>query len=149
MMRARLALAAVLASLALAACGRPAATPTVRFETGGAPLTSAAAEALAASTDISAFASVTSTDAPALRAEVLEQLRAKGDAGVRAAELLTKGFTARTASVPVLVRLCAVDGIDAVVVVETFGDAGTTLTHRRLWIFDRTTGALLRAASFS
>jgi hypothetical protein len=149
MMRARLALVAVLASLALAACGRPAATPTVRFETGGAPLTSAAAETLAASTDIRAFASVTSTDAPALRAEVLEQLRAKGDAGVRAAELLTKGFPARTASVPVLVRLCAVDGIDAVVVVEAFGDAGATLTHRRLWIFDRATGALLRAASFS
>jgi len=149
MMRARLALVAVLASLALAACGRPPATPTVRFETGGAPLSSAAAEALAASTDISAFASVTSTDAPALRAEVLGQLRAKGAAGVRAAELLTNGFPARTASVPVLVRLCAVDGIDAVLVVETFGDAGTMLTHRRLWIFDRATGALLRAASFS
>ena len=149
MMHARLAVVAVLASLALVACGRPAATPTVRFETSGAPLTSTAAEALAASTDIGAFASVTSTDAPALRTKVLGQLRVKGDAGVRAADLLTKGFPASTPSVPVLVRLCAVDGIDAVVVVEAFGDAGGKLTHRRLWIFDRTTGALLRAASFS
>jgi hypothetical protein len=120
----------------------------VRLETGAAPLTSSAAEALAASTDIGGFASVTSTDAPALRARVLTDLRAKGDAGVRAAELLTKGFPASTPSVPVFVRLCAVDGVDAIVVVEAFGDAGGTLTHRRLWIFDRVKGTMLRAASF-
>ena len=148
-MRARLALVAVLASLALAACGRPATTPTLRFEAHGAPLTSTAAAALAASTDIAPLASVTSTDAPAVRTKMLGVLRAKGDAGARAADLLTKGFPASTASVPVLVRLCRVDGVDAVVVVEAFGDAGGTLTHRRLWIFDRTSGALLRAASFS
>ena len=148
-MRARLALVAVLASLALAACGRPATTSTVRFETSGAPLTSAAAAALAASTDIASLASVTSTEAPALRTEVLGQLRAQGDAGARAAGLLTKGFPASTASVPVLVRLCPVDGVDAVVVVEAFGDAGGMLTHRRLWIFDSASGGLLRAASFS
>jgi len=137
----------MLSALALAACG-PAATPSVRLETAGAPLTSAAAETLAATTDIAALSDVTSTDAPALRDQMLAQLRAKGAAGTRAAELLTTGFPERTASVPVLVRDCAVDGIDAVVVVEAYGDPGKSLTHRRLWIFDRATGAILRAASF-
>ena len=146
-MRARLALALILPALMLVACG-PAAAPTVRFETAGAPLTSATAEALAASTDIEALSGVTMADAPALRDEMLAQLRAKGKAGSCAAELLTTGFPKRTASVPVLVRDCTVDGVEAVVVVEAYGDAGKTLTHRRLWVFDRATGAILRAASF-
>jgi hypothetical protein len=151
-MRARLAVAAALSALALSAlalcaCGR-AAAPSVRLETAGAALTSSAAEQLAASTDISALASVTSAEAPALRARMLAQLRAQGETGARVAELLTTGFPERTASVPVLVRICAVDGADAVVVVEAFGDVGGPLTHRRLWVFDRSSGAILRAASF-
>ena len=150
-MRSRLIRIAAVASLALvlAACTRPATSPTVRFESGGAALTSKEAEALAASTDITAFASVTSAEAPALRTAMLGQLRAKGDAGVRAAQALTTGFPVSTPSVPVLVQLRPVDGVDAIVVVEAYGDTGGTLTHRRLWIFNRATGALLRAASFS
>ncbi|HEY5517505.1 MAG TPA: hypothetical protein VIL15_04480 [Coriobacteriia bacterium] len=146
-MRARSAAALVLSALVVAACGS-AAAPTVRLETAAAPLTSAAAERLAASTDISALSAVASTDAPALRDDMLAQLRTEGAVGTRAAELLTTGFPKRTASVPVVVRECTVDGVDAVVVVEAYGDAGKTLTHRRLWVFDRTTGAILRAASF-
>jgi len=146
-MRARLALAVLLSAVALAACG-PVTGPSVRFEASGAPLTSAGAEKLAASTDIGALSRVTTAEAPSLRDEMLAQLRAEGAAGVRAAELLTAGFPERTASVPVLVRDCSVDGIAAVVVVEAYGDTGKTLTHRRLWVFDRATGAILRAASF-
>jgi hypothetical protein len=146
-MHKRLAVALVTSALALAACG-PTTLPGVRFEADGAPLTSAAAESLAASTDIRAFASVETSRAPALRAAALQELRANGEAGTRAAELLTVGFPPRTASVPLLVRLCKVDGVDAVVAVEAYGDAGGAITHRRLWIFDRTSGALLRAASF-
>jgi hypothetical protein len=147
-MRARLALAAFLSALVLAACARVAAPPSVIWEPSGASSTATATEQLATSTDISALASVSSTDAPALRAQMLTQLRGKGATGTRAAELLTAGFPARTASVPVLVRLCKVDGVDAVVVVEAFGDLGGTLTHRRLWVFDRGSGAIIRAASF-
>lgn len=142
-----LALAVLIAGLALAGCAA-AALPGVVFEATGAPLSSAAAEKLAASTDISAFRSVESSAAPALRAAALRELRAKGEPGVRAAELLTTGFPAVTTSVPVLVRMCAVDGVDAIVVVEAYGDAGGKLTHRRLWVFGRTSGAVLRAASF-
>ncbi len=149
-MRARLVLIALFASLALAlaGCGRPAAPLTVRFESQDASITAKAAEALAATTDISAFASVTSTDAPALRSAMLAQLRAKGGAGPRAAELLTTGFPAHTPSVPVLVQVRPVDGVDAIVVVEAYGDTGGTLTHRRLWVFNRATGGMMRAASF-
>jgi hypothetical protein len=146
-MRARLVMAVVLSALALAACGQ-GSLPGVRLETEGAPLTAAGAERLAASTDIRAFASVETSRAPALRASALQELRASGEAGTRAAELLTAGFPEQTASVPVLVRFCQIDGVDAVVVVEAYGDAGGMITHRRLWVFDRNSGALLRAASF-
>ena len=120
----------------------------VRIEDGGAPLTGAQAERLAATTDISSLASVTTTDAVAMRVRVLGELRTHGALGVRAADLLTIGFPARTAAVPVLVRASPVDGVDAVVVVEAFGSSeGGALVHRRLWVFDRASGAILRAAS--
>jgi hypothetical protein len=83
-----------------------------------------------------------------MRANVLADLRTRGSLGRRAADLLTIGFPARTASVPVLVRACLVDGKDAILVVEAYGSPGGTLTHRRLWVFDRVSGALLLAASF-
>jgi hypothetical protein len=146
-MRVRLTLVVAVSALALAACSR-GSLPDVRVETVSAPLSSAAAEKLAASADISAFASVETSEAPALRARALGQLRAEGEDGSRTAELLTTGFPPLTASVPVLVRFCTVDGADAVVVVEAYGDAGGTLTHRRLWVFDPVSGALVRAASF-
>jgi hypothetical protein len=142
---APLAIALALA-LALSACAPPAFQ--VRFEPSGAPLTARSAEKLAASTDIRALSSVTTTDAPALRSRMLSELRTKGALGVRAADLLTVGFPARTASVPVLVRVCSVDATSAIVVVEAFGDPGGTLTHRRLWVFGEASGAVIRAASF-
>ena len=120
---------------------------TVRVEESGAPLTGAQAERLAAETDISPLASVSSNDAVAMRATVLSELRTRGALGIRAADLLTIGFPERTSAVPVLVRASSVDGASAVVVIEAFGSAGEMLVHRRLWVFDRTTGAVLRAAS--
>jgi hypothetical protein len=78
---------------------------------------------------------------------VLSDLRTQGGFGERAADLLTVGFPDQTASVPVLVRGCSVDGVDAILVVEAFGSAQSMLVHRRLWVFDRATGELLRAAS--
>lgn len=144
---APLALALTLAlALATAGCARPFA---LRVEETGAPLTSSQAERLAAGTDISALASVSATAAVEMRTTVLKDLSARGAFAARAAELLTIGFPEKTASVPVLVRGSTVDGIDAILVVEAFGSEGGMLVHRRLWIFDRTTGAVLRAASFS
>jgi len=145
--RVRLALIAALSLVLLVV---PACTRAYRLtvEPTGAAVTSQQAEALAGSIDISTLASVSTTEAPSMRATVLEQLRTQGSFGLRAAELLTLGFPARTASVPVLVRGCRVDGVDAVLVVEAWGSTGGMLTHRRLWVFDRVKGTVLRAASF-
>jgi hypothetical protein len=120
----------------------------LRFETSGTPLTGPQAEQLASTTDISVLAGVTATDAVAMRAQVLADLRTHGELGQRAADLLTVGFPENTAAVPVLVRASTIDGVEAVIVVEAFGGAGESLTHRRLWVFDRASGAVLRAASF-
>jgi hypothetical protein len=138
-----LALAAALA-LPVPGCARPF---TVVVEDSGPAMTSAQAERLAATTDISALASVDATAAVALRSTVLADLRSRGDFGTRAADLLTIGFPEQTPSVPVLVRSSKVDGVDAVVVIEAFATGGGILVHRRLWVFDRATGAVLRAAS--
>jgi hypothetical protein len=145
---ARIAALAVTLTLALAVtgCARPYA---LAVEETGAPLTSAQAEQLAAASDISPLASVSATDAVAMRTTALKDLSARGAFGARAAELLTIGFPEKTASVPVLVRGSTVDGVDAILVVEAFGSEGGMLVHRRLWVFDRSTGAVLRAASFS
>lgn len=135
--------------LLITAAAGCAARYELRFETSGSPLTGPQAEQLAATTDISTLASVTTTDAVAMRTKVLSDLRTRGELGQRTADLLTVGFPERTAAVPVLVRACAVDGVDAVLVVEAFGGVGGTLTHRRLWVFDRASGQILRAASFT
>lgn len=146
-MRTRLASVIVLTALLLVACAR-ATPPRVLFEPNGTPLTAAEAETLAASTDITPVADIRVDAAPALRTDVLRQLRTEGVTGSRAAQLLTTGFPASTASVPVLVRACSFEGTSAVVVVEAFGDADGTLTHRRLWVFATASGDVIRAASF-
>lgn len=140
----------ILAALAAALLVLPGCTPAYRLtvEPSGPAITGQQAQSLAASTDISALASVGATDAPAMRTAVLTQLRAQGAFGARAADLLTIGFPAKTASVPALVRGCAVDGVDAVLVVEAWGSSGGMLVHRRLWVFDRAKGTVIRASSF-
>lgn len=147
-MRMRAVSVVALSALLLVACGRAAAPTRVRFERSAASLTAAEAERLASTTDISSVGDVSVTEAPALRAEMLTQLRAEGAVGERAAHLLTVGFPAATASVPVLVRAGPFEGTSAVIVVEAFGDAGGKLTHRRLWVFDTASGDVVRAASF-
>ena len=144
--RAPIALVAALAlALVTSGCARAF---EVRIEENASSLTGAQAERLAATTDISALASVGSTEAVAMRGRVLADLRTRGTLGARAADLLTAGFPKDTAAVPVLVRSGKVDGVDAVLVVEAFGSSGSDLTHRRLWVFNAASGAVLRAASF-
>lgn len=138
----------VTSMIAVVLAGCTAQAPRLEYQGSGAPLTGKAAEELAAATDISSLADVTAEDAPALRADTLEELRSKGTEASRAADLLTTGFPEQTAAVPVLVRLSSVDGTSAVVVVEAFGDPDGKLTHRRLWVFALESGSIVRAASF-
>ncbi len=145
----RRALATIVIALGIATIASGcAARFALRFEESGPALSGLEAERLAAGTDISTLASVTATDAVAMRMQVLSDLRTRGALGQRAADLLTIGFPERTASVPVLVRGSTVDGVDSIIVVEAFGSDGGPLTHRRLWVFDRASGAMTRAASF-
>ena len=131
--------------LVLAGC-----SPTFRpaFVASGAPLDSAGTQRLARATALGKLTAVETGRAPVLRAQALAYLRTLGPAGSRAADLLTVGFPARTPSVPVLVRVCRVDGRAAVVVVEAWGVPGGTLDRHRLWIFDRVTGGIIGAAAF-
>lgn len=139
-------IAVVLAvALAATACsGRVQAT----LEPDGAPLDMAAVEQLARTTDISSVSSIAVADAPRIRDEVLRDLRTRGTVGDRAATLLTQGFPTRTEAVPVLVRASLVDGSKALIVVEASGGATGRLIYRRLWVFDLSSGAVLRASSF-
>jgi hypothetical protein len=137
-----------LASVASGCAAQPQAQYALRFETSGTALSAPDAEKLASTTDISALASVNSTDAVTMRATVLTDLRTRGELGQRAGDLLSAGFPEQTSAVPILVRASVVDGVDAVIVVEAFGSDGSNLIHRRLWVFDRATGAIIRAASF-
>jgi hypothetical protein len=140
-----LAALALALTLAVAACSGPF---SVTFEPAGPPLTTAQSDRLADTTSTRSLSGTKEADAPALRETVLSDLRTRGQAGVRAADLLTIGFPESTAAVPLIVRACAVDGVDAIVVVEAFAGRTGDLTSRRLWVFDRSSGDVLHAASF-
>jgi hypothetical protein len=143
--------AALLVASAIAAAltlGVGCSAPYPEYRANAGNLTSQQVDQLAKTSDLSAVRSMTTTDAPTARQEALSRLRAQGPDGARAATLLTAGFPARTAAVPVLVERAKVDGRDALVVVEAWGSAGSTLEHTRLWVFDWQTGGVLRANSY-
>lgn len=141
------ALFLAVAVLLVAGCAKEAPY-RLEFVESGAALTGLAAEDLAARTSAGALTKVSSEDAPDMRAQTLRDMVARGTKGARAAELLTTGFPERTPAVPILVRFSSVDGTSSVIVVEAFGDADGTLTHKRLWVFAEQSGAIVRAASF-
>lgn len=137
-------LVTVALSVTLTGCAHPFEPSLV---TTRATLSVKSAETIAATADISALSGAKAADAARERQSVLQRLRSRGALGTRAAELLTAGFPGDTPAIPVLVRACDMNGTDAILIVEAFGDAGGALVHRRLWVFDRSTGALLRATS--
>lgn len=143
--RPALACLALALAFAATACSAPF---SVALEAFGPPLTTAQADRLADTTGTGAVSGISKADAPALRETVLADLRTRGQVGVRAADLLTIGFPESTAAVPLIVRACPVDSVEAIVVVEAFAGSAGSLTSRRLWVFDRATGDVLHAASF-
>jgi hypothetical protein len=132
------------ASVALVGCG----TKRLVLETDGAPLDTAGVQQLARTADIGPADGIDAEQAPEARTRVLADLRTRGDIGDHAASLLTAGFPEKTAAIPVLVRACTVDGRKAIVVVEAYGSTTGALTHRRLWVFDSTSGAIILASSY-
>lgn len=132
------------AAVALSGCG----ARKLVLETDGAPLDAAGVARLAKTADLAPADGIDVSQAPDARTRVLAELRTRGEIGDRTASLLTTGFPERTAAIPVLVRACTVDGRKAIVVVEAYGSAAGPLTHRRLWVFDANTGAIIRASSY-
>jgi hypothetical protein len=140
----RLGVACALAALLLTGCGGPRLTVV----DSGKIYTARQAEDLARATEVGATGSISADSAAAARQRTLIELRRQGGEGPRVADLLTRGFPARTQAVPVLVQKAKVDGRDAILVVEATPGAGGRLTSRRLWVFDATTGTVLDSASF-
>ena len=134
-----------LAAVLMAGCAR---RPALSFDPSGPTMTATEADALAQGADIGSFERLPSEDAERERATALAELRTKGAKGEEAARLLTEGFPSAVRSVPVIVRYCTFESTAAVVVVEAFGDEGSTLRHRRLWVFRRVDGSVMRASSF-
>jgi hypothetical protein len=134
------------AMLLLAAAG--CAKPAFEYRPDGGSMTFLQAEDLGRTADISGVADIAVEDAPAKRAEVLAGLRANGDEGKRAADLLTEGFPVPTVAVPVLVTLADVDGVRSLIAVEAYKGTGDRLTRRRLWVFDFKTGAIVRSVTY-
>jgi hypothetical protein len=105
-------------------------------------------ETIAKEADLSPADGIDVAHAPDARVDVLVWLRGRGSAGERTATLLTEGFPERTAAVPVLVRIAEVEGVRSIIVVEAVGAASGPLTSRRLWVFEYSSGRVVRASSY-
>lgn len=137
--------AAVLACIGLAACGQPA----LEYIPNGGAYTMAQAEDIASGISLSDVEGVKTSEGPALRKERLLQLREAGTEASLLADALTRDFPSGTASVPLLIESATVDGTEAWLVVEAWGDKDGTLSRRRLWVLDRSTFTVLASSSFN
>lgn len=80
--------------------------------------------------------------ASARRQELLANLRRQGAEGTAVADMLTVGFPADYAGVPVLVRKATVDGTPSWIVVDAVPGKDDKLTRRRIWVFNASTGTV-------
>lgn len=129
------AVALTLAALLLFALSGCASSPDTELRTEPLALTVDEALALADEADAGRAGGVDVEDASEARSEALAGLRKRGEEGEQVADLLTAGFPGDLASVPILAQAAVIDGEEAWVVVEAYGDAEGALTHRRVWVF--------------
>ena len=132
------------ATILVAGCGR---IPTTDFVADGGSYTGESLRETLTEADLSGFAKIETADASAAREDALVGLRRRGDDASDVATLLTRGFPERTAAVPALVEGAEFEGVEAWVVIEAWGEEGGSLTHRRVWVFDRSSGQILWSAS--
>jgi hypothetical protein len=145
-MRSTRAIAMLAAAAVLVCACQPG--PAVEWVPDGGSLSSAQVDALAQGADISAVSGVSLDSAPDSRNDVLVWLRQRGGDGDRAASLLTIGFPERTQAIPVLVEIADVNGVRSLITVEAAAGQGGRLTAKRLWLFELTSGKLIRSATF-
>jgi hypothetical protein len=134
----------LLVAASLVACGTAA---RLTFIPDGGSYTVEDLPALLASADLSAVSSTTTEDGSRLRQEMLTSLRRQGDDAAALADTLTREFPPEVTSVPVVVERATYDGSPAWIVIESWGEEGGTLSHRRLWVFSYEERAVVAALS--
>lgn len=135
----------LLACTALAGCDRG----TLEYIPSGGSYTMAQVEDLTTQVNLSAVVNEQTADGSALRKEVLLELREADTGASSLADALTRNFPSDATSVPLLVEAATVDGVDAWIVVEAWGDEDGTLSRRRVWVLDRSTFTILGSTSFN
>lgn len=146
--RRALAFALPLAALSLAAL-LVACAPRVALSylPEGGSYTAADVGQVLDRSELARAAKVPTDEAPALRQQALASLRRHGEDAAALADTLTRDFPADAASVPLVVERATFEGKPAWVVAEVWGDAGGTLSHRRLWVFSYDDRAVIAAQS--
>jgi len=97
--------------------------------------------------DLGSASSVDAADAPALRKDLLVDLRAQGEDASFVADLLTTGFPPDAAALPMRIEGANVNDTETWLVFEAWGETTGLLSHRRLWVFDRKNGNVIQALS--
>lgn len=137
-------LIALLLVTTLVACG-PATRAT--FIPDGGSYAADDLAGLLADADLSAFDDVATEDAVEVRQKVLASLRQEGADAAALADTLTAEFPPDADSVPAIVEHATYEGAPAWIVIESWGDTGGSLTHRRLWVFSYNERAVVAAQS--
>jgi hypothetical protein len=134
----------VLAVLAVTACG---SRHYVTYIPEGGSYASGDLAGLLENADAGPAARVKADAAASARQEALASLRGKDDELTALVDMLTAEFPADVAAVPFLVERATVDGETAWIVLETWGEPGEELSHRRLWVFSASDLAVVAAQS--
>jgi len=127
-----LGLAALLATLALTACG--SASRVTYIPEGSAYTSDSIVTALEAS-DAGPASRVTAEEAPDVRQSALADLRTNGDEAARLADMLTAEFPSDVLAVPYVVEHGTYEGEDAWIVFESWTSESGELSGRRVWVF--------------
>lgn len=135
------ALSLVLLVVALAVVG--CARESITWVNEGASYSVPDAEELARELADDRYADTAVSEAYDLRQDSLAHLRGQGEDASELADLLTRVFVTDIRSVPFYAEAAQLDGVDAWLVVESWGPTGGTMASTRLWVFERDTGNVL------
>jgi hypothetical protein len=142
-----LLLALIVAGSVVSGCAR---APQARFVDDDKVYTLAEVDRNAPAIAPGDAAKVTVGRAAEVRQQVLAELRRHGTTAGEAADFITRNFPPGTKAVPFYVEAATVAGQRSWVILESYGDAPAsgTLAHRRLWVFDRSSRAILDARTY-
>lgn len=97
--------------------------------------------------DVGTADTIAARDAVEARTQMLAELRTHGENGTSLADVLTSQFPLDVLAVPVHIEEATYEGTPCWIVAEVWGEAGETLSHRRLWVISRDGPTVLAAQS--